>query len=161
MKDSDRIEQLKADAATLQETHPEIAHRLTKAVTHIVNRDKGPNRETQAENLRLRTELDLANKTARDIDMDFLAHREKTKPMRHINARMTDELSGLKKMFAELQNRFDALAIENGNLKDQIAARDDLLLGKNAQIATLTDKLTELTAANDALTAAREPGGNG
>lgn len=49
MREDDRIAQLKADAEALQETHPDIAYRLKKAITLVIDRDAGPNIDAKSQ----------------------------------------------------------------------------------------------------------------
>lgn len=101
-KEDDRIRMLIEGADTIVKLMPtdgevaNIAHNMRKAAAFIVDRDAKANLEARSEITRLRHELSLANGVAKEIDYEFLAYREKTKPMAQAYSAMKSENSNLR-----------------------------------------------------------------
>lgn len=77
MKEADRIEQLKADAETLAATHPDIAHRLRKAIAFVIDRDAGPGIDAKSEITQLKEALERAEAQIQ-VAAETIKEREKT-----------------------------------------------------------------------------------
>jgi len=80
----------------------QMAHDLRKFSALVLDRDAGPTLEVKAECNRLRTELNLANGVAKELDLEYAAYRDKTKAAHHENARLKDEVKGLKNTVAKI-----------------------------------------------------------
>lgn len=112
-KDETRIAQLQSHAdyvdglatkATGEEKGKlvQMAHDLRKFAKLVLERDAGPTLEVKSECNRLRSELDLANGVAKELDLEYAAYRDKAKAALHENARLKDEVKGLKNTVAKI-----------------------------------------------------------
>lgn len=112
-KDETRIAQLQSHAdyvdglaakATGEEKGKlvQMAHDLRKFAALVLDRDAGPTLEVKALCNKLRSELALANSVAKELDLEYAAYRDKTKATLHENARLKDEVKGLKNTVAKI-----------------------------------------------------------